>query len=178
MFKSLIAFASAKPLAAAALGLTLLAGTGAAIALNCECSGESVDSLADVGSPAALLVGTAHAGDAPADASDKDCDKPCPYGSKSEATTTAAATPVADAPEDASDSDCSGGCKGAAYEGEYAASDVVAPKDAKVGSLTTCAASGIVFKVTAESPRVTVDGVEQYACCATCGEKMTATKEA
>ncbi len=173
MFKSLIAFASAKPIASAVIGLTLLVGTGVGIALNCECSGESVDTLAAVDSPASILVGTAHAGDAPADASDKDCDKPCPYSKGAEATTTASAD-AADAPKDASDKDCSGGCKGAAYEGTYAAADVKAAKDAEVGDLTTCAASGVVFKVTDSSPRVTVDGVEQYACCATCGEKLAA----
>jgi len=112
MIKSLFAFAAAKPIVSAALGLTLLAATGAVVALNCECSGESVDSLASVDAAQSILVSTALAADeAPADAKGADCDKPCPYATKGEATTTAAApAPVEVVPVDAKGADCNKPC--------------------------------------------------------------------
>ncbi len=174
MFKSLIAFASAQPLISAATGLTLLVGTGVGIAVFCPCSdGEG-----------AGIVSVAHAGEAeaeaaPKDASGKDCDKPCPY-SKSAATTTATADAgeAAEAPKDTSDKDCHKSCAGAAYEGEYAESDIVEMKDAKVGSLVRCPMSGVVFQVTENSPKQEIDGKTVFTCCGNCSAKLEAAKEA
>jgi YHS domain-containing protein len=54
------------------------------------------------------------------------------------------------------------------------AADVKAPGEAKVGDKTRCPVSGEVFTVSAESPKVEVDGKTYYMCCGGCTEKFKA----
>jgi YHS domain-containing protein len=49
-----------------------------------------------------------------------------------------------------------------------------APGEAKVGDKTKCPVSGEEFVVTAESPKVEVDGKTYYMCCAGCSGKFKA----
>ena len=54
----------------------------------------------------------------------------------------------------------------------YSKTDVVAPSDAKVGDLTTCLVSDVVFRVQDESPRVELSGKGYYVCCERCAERF------
>jgi len=55
-----------------------------------------------------------------------------------------------------------------------AATDLKAPGAARVGDKTTCPVSGEEIVVTAESPRVELDGKTYYFCCPHCAEKFRA----
>jgi YHS domain-containing protein len=49
-----------------------------------------------------------------------------------------------------------------------------APGEAAVGDSTTCPVSGETFVVTAESPKVEIEGKTYYTCCPHCVEKLKA----
>ena len=50
--------------------------------------------------------------------------------------------------------------------------DVVPTAQAKVGDLTRCPVSGVVFRVSAESPQVEYSGKTLRVCCDGCAEKF------
>ena len=52
--------------------------------------------------------------------------------------------------------------------GDYNSSDVVGMADAKIGDLTTCPVTGVVFRVTDNSPQTTYNGENYYFCCSSC----------
>jgi hypothetical protein len=54
----------------------------------------------------------------------------------------------------------------------HADRDVVPAAQAKVGDLTRCPVSGVVFRVSAESPQVEHSGRKLRVCCDGCAEKF------
>jgi len=48
--------------------------------------------------------------------------------------------------------------------------DVVPAAQAKIGDLTRCPVSGVVFRVTGETPRVEYAGQSRWVCCPGCAE--------
>jgi hypothetical protein len=54
----------------------------------------------------------------------------------------------------------------------HADRDVVPSAQAKVGDLTRCPVSGVVFRVSAESPQVEYSGQKLRVCCDGCAEKF------
>ena len=64
--------------------------------------------------------------------------------------------------------DMSGICQKACAVQDYDPKAVVSILDAKIGDLTTCPVSGVVFEVTANSSKVNFDGKDVYFCCASC----------
>ncbi len=54
----------------------------------------------------------------------------------------------------------------------HADRDLVPAAQAKVGDLTRCPVSGVVFRVSAESPQVEYSGRKLRVCCGGCAEKF------
>lgn len=54
------------------------------------------------------------------------------------------------------------------------AAGVKAPGTAGIGDKTTCLVSGEEFVVTADSPKVEIDGKTYYTCCSSCAKKLQA----
>jgi hypothetical protein len=54
----------------------------------------------------------------------------------------------------------------------HAEQEVVSAAQAKVGDLTRCPVSGVVFRVSAESPQVEYSGTKLRVCCGGCAEKF------
>lgn len=54
------------------------------------------------------------------------------------------------------------------------ASAIKAPGTATIGDKTLCPVSGEDFVVTADSPKVEVDGKTYYTCCSGCAKKLAA----
>ena len=54
----------------------------------------------------------------------------------------------------------------------HADREVVPSAQAKVGDLTRCPVSGVVFRVSAESPQVEYSGRSVRVCCDGCAEKF------
>jgi YHS domain-containing protein len=52
--------------------------------------------------------------------------------------------------------------------GDYDTSDVVGMTEAKIGDLTTCPITGVVFRITDISPQITYKGENYYFCCSSC----------
>ena len=52
---------------------------------------------------------------------------------------------------------------------DYDPEAVVSIFNAKIGDLTTCPVSGVVFEVTANSSMVNLVDKDVYVCCASCG---------
>ena len=66
---------------------------------------------------------------------------------------------------------CEAGC---AAQFDYDPADVVTQPGAKVGDLTRCPVSGVVFVVEEDQPHYEVDGKTWYTCCGMCMEKLQA----
>lgn len=64
---------------------------------------------------------------------------------------------------------CQAGC---AAQFDYDEADVVAQPGAKVGDLTRCPVSGVVFVVQEDQPRYGSNGQTWYTCCAMCLGKL------
>jgi YHS domain-containing protein len=56
---------------------------------------------------------------------------------------------------------------------DYNASDVVGMTEAKIGDLTTCPVTGVVFRVTDNSSKTTYNGANYYFCCSSCKSIFT-----
>jgi hypothetical protein len=54
----------------------------------------------------------------------------------------------------------------------HADRDVIPSAQAKIGDLTRCPVSGVVFRVSAESPQVEYSGKKLRVCCDGCAEKF------
>ena len=61
-----------------------------------------------------------------------------------------------------------GVCQKACAVQNYDPNDVVDQATAKIGDLTQCPVSGVVFKVTENSSVVRYEDQELFTCCATC----------
>jgi len=59
-------------------------------------------------------------------------------------------------------------CQSSCAIANYDPKDLVDPMEAKVGDLTTCPVSEVVFRVTANSSRVSFGEQKYYTCCSTC----------
>jgi len=70
------------------------------------------------------------------------------------------------------------GCEMAcSYQGEYEEGDVIKQPEAKLGDLTKCFVSGVVFMVTEDSPIAEHNGKKYYACCQTCSDLFNENPE-
>jgi copper chaperone len=79
---------------------------------------------------------------------------------------------VADAPfgpDPAITKICQAGC---AAKFDYDPADVVAQPGAKVGDLTRCPVSGVVFQVQEDQPRYDANGATWFTCCGMCLGKL------
>jgi YHS domain-containing protein len=65
-------------------------------------------------------------------------------------------------------------CGGAPAASPATEVGVKAPGEAAVGDKTRCPVSGEVFTVSADSPKVEVEGKTYYMCCGGCTEKFKA----
>ena len=63
-------------------------------------------------------------------------------------------------------------CQMACGVTQYDEADVVAFTDAKIGDITQCPVSGAIYKVKENSPVLTYEGHEFFACCEGCAEKF------
>lgn len=54
------------------------------------------------------------------------------------------------------------------------AAGIKAPGTATVGDKTVCPVSGEDFVVTADSPKIEIDGKTYYTCCSGCAKKLQA----
>ncbi|MBN4066133.1 TRASH domain-containing protein [Candidatus Amoebophilus asiaticus] len=62
-------------------------------------------------------------------------------------------------------------CKMAcSYKGTYDEEDLTAQPGAKTGDLAKCSVSGVVFKVSDKSGKVTYNNKDYYMCCAGCAK--------
>lgn len=59
-------------------------------------------------------------------------------------------------------------CQKACAMQDYDPKAVVAALDARIGDLTTCPVSGVVFKVTEASSKVKYKDQEIFTCCSSC----------
>ena len=59
-------------------------------------------------------------------------------------------------------------CQKACAVQVYDPDDLVSPVKASIGDLTRCPVSGVVFRVTADSPMVKYGNAEIYTCCLSC----------
>lgn len=102
----MISIFSRAPVLSAVVGITLIAGGAWAAMSLCggACGTSSSDVVAAAPADGQVILTSSAAAAAPADAADKDCDKPCPHAG-AKATTTAAA-PADAAPADGAGSDC------------------------------------------------------------------------
>lgn len=65
------------------------------------------------------------------------------------------------------------GCRFAcATKLQYDTKDVLAQPGAKLGKLTQCPVSGVVFSVDGNRPRIRVAGDEFVTCCERCAAKL------
>ena len=62
--------------------------------------------------------------------------------------------------------------RGCATKLEYTEDMIVKQPGAKVGDLTRCPVSGVVFKITAESIHARYQGDEFFFCCGGCAKKF------
>ena len=67
---------------------------------------------------------------------------------------------------------CEAGC---AEHDDYDPATVVAQPGAKVGDLTRCPVSGVVFEVMPDQASVEVDGDRWFTCCTSCAGKLKET---
>lgn len=58
---------------------------------------------------------------------------------------------------------------------KHSAKDVFAQPGAKVGKLTQCPVSGVVFAVDASRPHVRIGKADYVTCCGSCARKLKAT---
>jgi YHS domain-containing protein len=61
--------------------------------------------------------------------------------------------------------------------GDYDTSDVIGMTDAKIGDLTTCPVTGVVFRVTDNSPQITHNSENYYFCCSSCKSIFTSNPD-
>ncbi len=101
------------------------------------------------------------------------CDAPNPAAQATEPNSPGAVhgLPV-DSFDPASAAACQLGC--AAPLDDYSPSEVADQPDAPVGSVARCPVSGVVFRVTDESPSVEYAGHQYRTCCGGCADKLRA----
>ncbi len=96
-------------------------------------------------------------------------------GSKSSATTTAACESAHGTLTGNFDAVMSSVCRYAcAAKVKHSAKDVVAQPGAKVGKLTQCPVSGVVFAVDADRPHLRIANADYVTCCDKCAQKLKA----
>lgn len=64
-------------------------------------------------------------------------------------------------------------CRLSCGVGDYNTSDVVGMTEAKIGDLTTCPVTGVVFRVSDNSPQIKYQGENYYFCCSSCKSIFT-----
>ena len=60
---------------------------------------------------------------------------------------------------------------------DYDPGEVMDQAQAKIGDLTKCPVSGVVFRVTENSPRVAYQDRKFYTCCGSCARLFEAGPE-
>ena len=68
-------------------------------------------------------------------------------------------------------------CKKACAAHGYDESRVVPAPRAKLGDLTRCPVSGVVFEVDSDTPRLEHAGQSYWLCCDGCAERFRATPQ-